>query len=136
MVVQLVVVNRGFQSTRLREARLRKAEHSFLDCCFNPRAYVRRDFTHITTVINYISFNPRAYVRRDPLTVSFIPKYICFNPRAYVRRDCSGVLQYVPDWRFQSTRLREARLSKYFNSLPANMFQSTRLREARLWKIF
>jgi len=65
MVVQLVVVNRGFQSTRLREARLRKAEHSFLDCCFNPRAYVRRDFTHITTVINYISFNPRAYVRRD-----------------------------------------------------------------------
>lgn len=23
---------------------------------------------------------------------------------------CSGVLQYVPDWRFQSTRLREARL--------------------------
>jgi len=77
----------GFQSTRLREARLdiRKAIKSALS--FNPRACVRRDLDLGGLKTFMSSFNPRACVRRDGIEDIMHGIHRGFNPRACVRRD-------------------------------------------------
>ena len=55
-----------------------------------------------------------------------------FNPRACVRRDLQKDARNVIIIKFQSTRLREARLCQTNLINPVFAFQSTRLREARL----
>ena len=56
---------KGFQSTRLREARLYCQLLELHTFCFNPRACVRRDPDSIASTSFFARFNPRACVRRD-----------------------------------------------------------------------
>ena len=70
---------------------------------------MRRDnvWVHHNTLLE--SFNPRAYVRRDTVAESITVIQTGFNPRAYVRRDGGNGVNADPQFKFQSTRLREAR---------------------------
>ena len=101
--------SRLFQSTPLREGRLRRA------LLYQPLQ----------------SFNPRPCVRGDrPLFVggSGLPR---FNPRPCVRGDAGGVdVGGGPGW-FQSTPLREGRLPMDARRGAKPLFQSTPLREGR-----
>ena len=76
-----------FQSTRLREARLKNQSREYYETSFNPRACVRRDLERLSPTHRASCFNPRACVRRDlstPIKPTMPPS---FNPRACVRRD-------------------------------------------------
>ncbi len=58
-------------------------------------------------------FNPRARVGRDPFWISVRSLMECFNPRARVGRDKPGRRQLAAHIKFQSTRPRGARPTRY-----------------------
>ena len=54
-----------FQSTHLREVRLRPKSRRVLRWCFNPRTYMRCDSMRKLSTWGSTSFNPRTYMRCD-----------------------------------------------------------------------
>jgi len=102
------ILSHIFQSTCLREARLKGFALISVTIYFNPRAYVRHDLSVLIMHLHRIfqstclrearrssttarphaaDFNPRAYVRHDTICVSSDTHNTNFNPRAYVRHD-------------------------------------------------
>jgi len=103
-------IDREFQSTRPRGARLKYPASNPIIIGFNPRARVGRDMLKALVESGQIGFNPRARVGRDNFRANsgsrekvvsihapawgatyrrsnFNLLYSCFNPRARVGRD-------------------------------------------------
>jgi len=80
-----------------------------------------------------MDFNPRTYVRCDFIRIVRFKIHIYFNPRTYVRCDSISSKANFSTQKFQSTHLREVRLSHVPLITPKGLgFQSTHLREVRL----
>ena len=62
---------------------------------FNPRTYVRCDYTGQHKKAIHIDFNPRTYVRCDYNFLQLFFRLSYFNPRTYVRCDAVGVHQIL-----------------------------------------
>ena len=131
-MIFFVIQHIMFQSTHLREVRLVRELRQFGRHGFNPRTYERCDNadTRLQQVVK--RFNPRTYERCDIARILTVQPYSCFNPRTYERCDPELMNQegicivsiHAPTrgattkplllWssdRFQSTHLREVRLS-------------------------
>jgi len=119
-----------FQSTCLREARLRCRSSAARPRNFNPRAYVRHDVLESACDVPVANFNPRAYVRHD--RCSRAAGAGCRFQSTCLREARQADMIYTdPPWSFQSTCLREARRSTRAGLSHQATFQSTCLREAR-----
>ena len=122
-----------FQSTHLREVRLVIIFiFNIVIANFNPRTYVRCDVpVKSAIVLTIIDFNPRTYVRcdNDYLFIGDLNWLISIHAPTWgatYREEFSN--KYVI---FQSTHLREVRLSMVVRYGQASGFQSTHLREVR-----
>ena len=98
--------------------------------CFNPRTYIRYDFTFKSATNCGQSFNPRTYIRYDDVCMGIQSWDVCFNPRTYIRYDFyRNELFHLNG--FQSTYLYKVRQEKAFYELNQEKFQSTYLYKVR-----
>ena len=147
--------NYMFQSTYLYKVRPRPIFLTTVAVCFNPRTYIRYDFTQIKgldketkfqstylykvrlqMVIRPIGitpgFNPRTYIRYDFCQWSKPTILRRFNPRTYIRYDGDSVVSCFLGGTFQSTYLYKVRQPKREGKGTAPEFQSTYLYKVRL----
>ena len=121
-----------FQSTHLREVRLEFNGCLWRIINFNPRTYVRCDDLAIASAFNKLGISIHAPTwGATKMGLDQILTHKHFNPRTYVR--CDTISMPIDNWskKFQSTHLREVRLSDPANNPIIKWFQSTHLREVR-----
>ncbi len=120
----------SFQSTRLREARRHFHNQIWCCSCFNPRACGRRD----TNILRKFPI-PLVSIHAPAGGATFSCGLKRCDSKVSIHAPAGGATQRPTSnacrEKFQSTRLREARLSESAFLALTIWFQSTRLREAR-----